>query len=356
MKPRAGFTLLELVVAMAVLLLIAALLLSATSQSSRVLQNTSSKIEEFREARNAFETVTRRLSEATLNTYWDYTYKEQSGKKVPTAYARQSELRFRSGRMQGLVDSPGAYRPTHGVFFQAPAGEVDDDAHRPLDQSLCTWGFFLEAGTDQLLRPALLGPEVPPRTRFRLWELRQSTEKLSVYQPIPGRPNAWFTDEVQRDSGRQAHVLAENIVAFIVLPRLSRVDELARGNKPPLSPRYEYDSSLTSNALPPPSVVDAEINPKNQLPPVVEVVMVAMDETSAARLASEHGGEQNLGIETDDLFKSSTLLTDDPATSQPGDGDLHTLEQRLIAARAHYRIFTTTVAIRGAKWSRAQTN
>jgi uncharacterized protein (TIGR02599 family) len=108
--------------------------------------------------------------------------------------------------------------------------------------------------------------------------------------------------------------------------------------------------------VPPANPPDAEINPKNQLPPVVQIVMVAIDETSAARLASEHAGVQNLGLETDDLFRDASRLEDDRSTPEPGDGDLHTLEQRLIAARIHYRIFSTNVAIRGAKWSRGQTN
>lgn len=356
MKRHAGFTLLELVVATGVLLLVAAFLLSATSQSSRVLQNTSGKIEEFREARNAFETVTRRLSEATLNTYWDYVYKTDSGKKIPTAYTRQSELRFRSGRMDKLIPAASVYRPTHGVFFQAPAGEVEDTGHRQLDQSLSTWGFFLEVGSDEATRPPALASKVPARIRSRLYELREPTEQLSIYLANPPGPLAWFADPVQRTADRPARVLAENIVALVLLPRLSRADEIARGARPLLSPRYEYDSTATSNQTPPLNPPDPEINPRHQLPPVVQVIMVALDEPSAERLASQHPEAPDLGIHTDDLFVDSARLEDNSHTPEPGDGDLHELEARLTALRANYRIFSTNVAIRGAKWSRSQTN
>jgi uncharacterized protein (TIGR02599 family) len=47
-------------------------------------------------------------------------------------------------------------------------------------------------------------------------------------------------------------------------------------------------------------------------------------------------------------------LLDDPATGDPGDGDLHKLAKELVAMKLSYRIFTTDVSIRSAKWSREQ--
>jgi uncharacterized protein (TIGR02599 family) len=354
LSARRAFTLLELVVSMSVLLVIATMLMSAVSQSGRVLQNTSGKIEQFREARQAFEAVTRRLAEATLNTYWDYTYKTENGVKAPTNYTRQSELRFRSGRMEKLAPDAKLWRPTHGAFFQAPAGSVDDDAHRKLDQALNTWGFFIEVGTNEALLPSALVGRIPVRHRSRLMELREPTEVLSVYQPIGTNANGWFSDAVNRSPHRPVRVLSENIVALVIHPRLAKQDELARRSKPVLSPRYEYDSTAASNHQPP--LADPDINPKNQLPPVVQVVMVAIDELTADRLADKYRDERDLGIKTDDLFLDAKVLEDNPSTSTPGDGDLQTLEQRLIAERANYRIFSTNVAIRGAKWSRGQAN
>jgi hypothetical protein len=56
------------------------------------------------------------------------------------------------------------------------------------------------------------------------------------------------------------------------------------------------------------------------------------------------------------LFQNSLLLEDDPATSVPGDGDLSKLEQMLRDRKLTYRTFISNVTVRGAKWSRAQTN
>lgn len=56
---------------------------------------------------------------------------------------------------------------------------------------------------------------------------------------------------------------------------------------------------------------------------------------------------------TDALFVKSDHLEDDPSTQTPGDGDLYKLEQTLIGLRATYRIFSSNVIIRGAKWSKA---
>ncbi|RYD61249.1 MAG: prepilin-type N-terminal cleavage/methylation domain-containing protein, partial [Verrucomicrobiaceae bacterium] len=282
-KGEGAFTLIEMMVAMVILLGIAAIMISTTGQAGQIFKRTSGKIEQFGEARRAYENVTRRLAEATLNTYWDYAYKNVGTSRVPSGYVRQSELRFRSGRMEGLSPSGNAYRPTHGVFFQAPAGWVEDqDALHSLDQSLNTWGFFLEVGDDSELRPSFLKDRVPKRVRSRLLELREPTERLSIYAP-PSKDAThwWFADSINQSANRPVKVLAENIVALVVLPRLSQAEELARGrNKPVLSPKFDYDSTRTSNYQPVLSPADPEINPKNQLPPVVQVVMVAIDEES----------------------------------------------------------------------------
>lgn len=356
--PAEGFTLIELMVATVVLLGISALMINATGQAGQVFKRTSGKIEQFGEARRAFENVTRSLSEATLNTYWDYSYKTVGTSKLPVAYVRQSELRFRSGSMGELIPTEDVFRPLHGVFFQAPAGLTEDEEQlHTLDQTLNTWGFFLEVGSDHDLRPQFLRSRVPTRVRSRLMELRQPTERLSIYTPPKeGGPNWWFADAINQASDRPVRVLAENIVAFVVLPRLSRTDELARGNKPPLSPNYDYDSTRTSNEKLPIPVVDPEVNPKNQLPPVVQIVMIAIDEISGARLAEEHSGEDNLGIQIDGLFTDSRRLEDDPNTPDRADGDLHELEHRLNEKRLTFRTFASSVALRGAKWSKAQTN
>jgi uncharacterized protein (TIGR02599 family) len=67
-RSAAGVTLVELAVSTAVLALLLLLLLSMVNQTDSVWRQTRGKIEQFREAREGFESMTRRLGQATLNT------------------------------------------------------------------------------------------------------------------------------------------------------------------------------------------------------------------------------------------------------------------------------------------------
>ncbi len=339
------------------LALIVAIMAGITHQTSQTWRYTVAKTEQFQRARDGFESMTRRLSQATLNTYWDYDFPKLGNgqpdrSQPPVAYVRQSELRFRSGLMSKLAPDGGEYRPTHGVFFQAPMGLVEDaQKFGDLNDLLNTWGYFLEVSSDEEWVPPFLKTVVPPRVRSRLMEFSQPSEKMSVYQLLAtDRSTDWFSQALERRP-RPVRVVAENVVALVLLPRLARPDELdreKRGKSPWLVKDFDYDSTASDN--------DPEINPRNQLPPVVQVTMVAVDEISASRLEERHSGEANLGLEMGALFRNAALLEDDPGTTDAGDGDLAALEEKLIAEKLTYRVFTTSVSLRGAKWSKATVN
>jgi len=408
-----AFTLVEVMVSTLIVVILAGILISATDLTAKSFQRTSAKIEQFAEARRGFEVMTRRLSEATLNTYFDYyndkgeprptllTRRVQGVKEqnfdafinfLPTSYGRQSELRFTSGSME-YIDPSGAAkdRPTHGVFFQAPVGEVEDrDTHGMLDHTLNSWGYFLEIDEDREYIPSILKDLTAPRRRSRLLEFRQPTERNSIYfPPYAGDPanvtiqarNWWFTEGINQTVDRPVRVVAENVIALILVPRLSRVDEVSRASDPNLnitspdddrgvlSPQYFYDSALTTTRVPPaqaltPTEKPEEVNPRNQLPPTVQVVMVALDENSAARLDAATPGEKGFRLDLAEIFKRSVRLEDNRITEQPDDGELKELETKFVEPfriapalgqqPLNYRIFNTNVIIRGAKWSRAQ--
>jgi uncharacterized protein (TIGR02599 family) len=89
---------------------------------------------------------------------------------------------------------------------------------------------------------------------------------------------------------------------------------------------------------------DPLINSKSQLPPLVQVTLVAIDETTATRLA--HGSiPPDFGL--DPLFMAGQSNSADHYADQ-----LRTLIDALNSRRLSHRVFTTTVSIRGAKWSR----
>jgi hypothetical protein len=197
---------------------------------------------------------------------------------------------------------------------------------------------------------------------------------------------------------RPARVLAENVLALIFLPKLSTVDENYRkAQNPPwylLCPDYTYDSTLLPTGGAPPSPAQAPVNygaqvvsstnagdaggidPRNQLPPEIQVVMIAIDERSAQRLLAltnpSAASATTFSALSDPTFGGiyapggTQLFTTALAgrtnyTNQLGDAetagtDLYAFTQSLVAQKLTYRIFSTTVSIRGAKWSRAQTD
>ena len=362
-----AFTLVEVLVAASVIVVLMGILLGMTDQTQRLMRSTSGKVEQFQEARVAFESMTRRLSQATLNTFWEYEY---NNKGIPTRYQRSAELRFISGTTSTLATGgSAAVRPGQCVFFHAPNGLVEDmNRYGSLDNLINAWGYFVEVGTDENSIPEFLRTQIPPRRRYRLMEFMQPSEQLRTYEfqnVDPASPDGlkWFAPLITA-ANRPVRTLAQNVVGLFILPRLSRADEeLWRtttgqsgipiltgraGNRGSSSDRWRYDTRTSFN--------DATLNPKNQLPPVVQVAVVAIDEPSARTLEDKFGGDRHLGLDYSNMFRDPRNLEDNPNTPKPGDGDLANLEALLTSRRAAYRIFATNVNIRGSKWSRSQEN
>lgn len=371
----AAFTLIELLVSMAILAMIVMIMVSMVSQTTSIWSKTTGKVEQFRSAREGYEAMTRRLGQATLNTYWDY-----DNPATPKKYIRKSELRFLSGRE--LIDASGAgtYRPTYGVYFFAPLGFVDkagattaaNDKYRGLDNVLNTCGYFIQYGGDSEWKPSFV--KTPDRKRFRLMEIfvpSQDLHKKLFTDPTwdtTGSNNAWIFGEPYSATAvgwsytsDRMHVLGENIVAMLVLPKLSKADIQkynATGSKTyddySLAPGYSYSSTAVWTDA---RKKDPRLNPINQIPPVVQVVMVAIDEASATRMSDA----DNLAL----LAKLHTLFTDSTKMEKELYGDPNnpskseatdSLIEYLVRKRINYRVFNSDVAIRAAKWSSEQTN
>ncbi|MEI6562315.1 MAG: Verru_Chthon cassette protein C [Verrucomicrobiota bacterium] len=336
-----AFTLVEMLVTTAIFLIMMVALLSMVDRVSWAWTYTRGKIQEFQQARDAFDVITRRLSEATLNTYYDYEDSQgntiQSGVTtfIPSTYARQSELRFLSGTGVAGTGVAGEPRPGHAIFFQAPLG-VSNPASG-LENLLNTCGFYLEYSSNQKDLPALL-PSSMARTRLRLYELIEPSEALRVYAYTTGNSayngREWFSDSLN-SALPPVEPVAENIIALVLLPQLSNADQIAGGyTDASLSPYYTYDSTVRTGT--------AALNSRNQLPPVVRVLMVAISETAANRMndADYQALLQKLG----GLFSNASQLST----------DMKALEDYLIGRRISYRIFNSNVAIKAAKWSGEQ--
>ena len=349
----AAFTLVELMVSIAILSVILILMTRILDATGRTWASTTGKVEQFRGARQGFEALTRRLSQATLNTYVDYEY-ANGPKTAPTRYVRTSELRFISGPASTLL--PGDTHPTHAVFFQAPLGYVDSSKYANLKNLMNTWGYFLEYGSDIGWRPPFINElQQPPdeKMRFRLMELMEPSELMSVYQytsgdaDVPNRSmtykgKEWFANSVSAPAEtRPVRPLAENVIALVLLPKLTPAED-ATGSA--LCPNYLYDSTATN--------ADARFNPKNQLPPVVQVTMVAVDEKTYNRRFPKGTTMPDFGLPN--YFANAGSVTD--ANLSGFAAELQSLQNELKNERLEWRVFTSNVSIRAAKWSRDQTN
>lgn len=268
---------------------------------------------------------------------------------VPASYKRTSELRFRSGNLPEVSTS---LRPAHAVFFQAPLGLVGaGSAYNGLENLLNSLGFFVEFGDDREQRPDFFDnlprPSLPAY-RYRLVQAIQPSESLTLYNETAANPGLkstdanglrWLTDTL----GSVRRVVAENIIALVVLPKLGAADQQQGGySDGALASDYLYDSTVGRS--------DPMLNSSSQLPPVVEITLVAVDEKSYARFQGDSTTPRDLGLAT--LFRTvgDTINPANPGYAQ----DFKTLEETLTQNRIDYRIFKVSVPIKSARWSREQ--
>jgi uncharacterized protein (TIGR02599 family) len=336
-SPRiSAFTILEMLVSFTVLAILLVLMTTMISRTSSIWSYTRGQVEQFREARDAFDSLTRRLGEATLNTYLDYEDASGSPRTastmisfVPKSYGRQSELRFLSG--------PNIHGKSHAVFFQAPQGRLSSASASGSPKLLNTLGFFLDFEEDAAFLPSFL----PSKKRIRLLEFCEPSDTLSVYRYTSGAASAadrvsrnWFTEPLAV-ANPPIQIVAENIVALVLLPLLPNTDRILGGyTETSLAPTYLYDSTA--------KVADPNLNPRNQLPPLIQVTMVAIDEASASRIGES--GHARILDAVASLFQSASEYAK----------DLKSLEEELKSLGVSYRVFTTQVVLKGAKWSRSQ--
>lgn len=351
--PRA-FTILELLISTALLSMLMIVCVSAVDTVRRSTTSVRGKTQQYREARQAFDLITQTLSQATLNTYWDYYYTATASNEAPTtgsvtppsAYIRQSELQFQSGRATTLIGTSAtpAKNPGHAVFFQAPLGLTLDQGG--LSSLLNARGFAIQFSDDTGNRPPFLTDySIATRYRYRLIEYRPPAENSEDFQgnPIYTHPADWF----RQDLDKSARVVADNIILLILSPRVSA--EAARVSKQPqhwIAPSYTYNSLDVNNATPAVDKVtitagSAVQGTQHLLPPLITVTMIALDETSAARWA-----ERMLDKPVDFLAEASAPFTDASAYAD----DLNAVENWLSTQKLNFETFSTTVTLRNARW------
>lgn len=339
---HSAFTLVELLVSLAVLTILLLINAQVIGQVQATWSASNARVSQFREARTAFDIITRNLSQATLNTYLDYennylaTATATAGTAAnPVSYQRRSDLQFLCGATTDLIPGSGpATLPGHAVFFQAPLGVTENPNYVGLDRLLCSRGYFVQFSSDEFFQPAFL-PEGNLRYRYRLMEYSPPAEENTIYSASPGN---WFTDAGAPLNPEESAVdvsttrpVADNILLLLISPRREPVAGEAEGPDGPtkIAPAYAYNSSSAGAT-------------KNLLPPLVRVVLVAIDEKSAERL------DQVSGSSGAPPFEGA--LNSPFGLAHQLDQEISTLVETLRTQRVNYRVFSATVQLRGAKW------
>lgn len=390
---RGAFTLVELMVSVSILVILMLVVSSFVNLVQRTWVRTNSNISQFREARLAFDAMTRTINQSTLNTYWQSGQSElrQQGTMGTifrgTSYRRQSELQFSYGPTVGgatalFSTGTAANYPGHGVFFQAPLGvtglispaaggsAVIADTQNMVNL-LCGRGYFVAWGDDASFRPQFLNTRnVPKRTRFRLMEFSPTAEKNPIYSDAyrltyseDGRTvqnsKKWFRDATDSSGGTSAAIqqnttsqnedasnreftrpIAENILALVISPRLAKVGRNETQTYK-IAPDYSFDSSSIGAV----GAGDDDFGPQGTqhlLPPLLQVTMVALDSRGGERISFDAQLQSQVVQMVTSRFSSAARYA----------ADLQALESDLIQKRLAYRVFTSSISLRQSRWSK----
>jgi len=328
---RAAFTILELLVSIAIFSAILVSVMSAVNQISAMWRSTSDKIEAFQDARAAFDLLTRNLSQATLNTYVGY-----DDDVAPKRYLRKSELQLIC--KPAGTDFPGTVGTGEAVFFQAPASRTKNTtAYGGMEGLLNGCGYYIEYDpyrndSDDPDTPDFIQAKAGHQRlhRYRLMQLLIPTEENKIYST----PTQWYEGH-----SLDAHVIASNIIALIIRPQdpAATTTEVVGVDPPDLTGDYSYDSTADGNQSPQPITA-------NQLPPVIQVTMIAITESSAIRLGNSSTPPNTITNALAGRFSNTAHYAD----------DLEAVEKALSSAvpRIDYRVFSSAVPIRESRWSK----
>jgi len=318
-----GFTLIEVLISLAILLVILVTVMQFMADVDQAWK--SAAADPFAEAQNAFETVAQNLAAATLAPYQDYADTNGNFRTnaafVPDHLARRSDLDFVCGPgagTNGLLAASGLTTTGSSVFFLAPNGYTQTYAHTGMERLLNAMGYLVEFSDDDAAPGFILLQT--PCWRWRLKQVLQPAESLQIFATATS--SAWIQQVIP--PGTSLPVLAENVVTLIVLP-----ERAANDSGPALAPAYSYDSRDTTNLL-----------TLHQLPPRLRLVLVAMDQVSAARLAGQNGSNPPQLVSAG-LFQQAAQL----------DADLATLDGNLTAQNIGHRIFQREILLPSSAWS-----
>ncbi len=325
---RWAFTLIEVLVSMVILAMILLVITSVIGQAQRTWKGATSRLSQFREARQAFDAVSRNLRQATINSHGDYLPRATPfSPPPPPGIIRNAELGIRFDRATDIVTggSGAAELPGSAVIFQAPLGLTAVSEFRPLKNLLCVRGYFVRFGSDEDFMPVGLKSRLKERFRYRLIEYAPPTETNPVY--VPGAKKDDWTFISETNGRKYFRIVANNVLALILAPTFN---DGAAGNTPkdlgdPVQdPIYRFSS-----------YEDGQYNQRStlhRLPASTQIIMVAVDDESAGRMIT---GETSPDI----LQQAGAPFTNPQALER----DVAALREYMNGQKYNFRIFSSNV-------------
>jgi len=333
-----AFSLIELMVSMGILSVLMLMLTVLLDQVQKTWRYSESRISQFREARVAFDLISKNIGQASLNTYWDLSDEDEDG--LVDGYYKTSELHFITMDASSL--SAGSQEAVgHAVFFQAPLGFSTN--YRNLNNLFNGRGYFAAFGGDKLFRPSFVNS--PERYRFRVMEFRPPAESNQVFEDggeerNEGQPqifDKWYKQSLDVGEGDfESHLnpLADNIILLVISPRDSL--ESASGSRDKaysnIAPNYSYDSNDTAESFE---------SFSQQVPPLLRITMIAIDEASAVRYESGTQIPTEFSTAVKGAFSNTASFTQ----------DLQKVTDSLNANKINHKVFSSLVMLRSSKWS-----
>jgi uncharacterized protein (TIGR02599 family) len=344
--------LVELLVAMAVLMLLLAIMAAVTQSTAQAVHQASGKLTTYASARAAFDIMNEKLAQATLNTYLDYYATNASGVGylqtnvatfTPAIYGRVSNLQFitrENSNPQTPFNTIGnANYPCYGqdIYFQCPIAYSTSSSYLSTQGLLNACGYYVQYCNNTSFRPSMV---TGSKWRYRLIQAIEPTESFQVYTYAISDSTTWTANIANTGPAAvpatDAIPLADNIIALVIWPQLPSAQE----SLTPLVTNYIYDSQL--NAAPNVKSTPAQPVTAHQLPPILQVTMVVIDEASAARIDTNSSTPPAV---IENALKGKFVATSNYAA------DLASVENSLSLNKIAYEVLNTAVVMRESKWS-----
>jgi uncharacterized protein (TIGR02599 family) len=214
-----------------------------------------------------------------------------------------------------------------------------------------------------------------------LMEFRQPAEAVPLFLEDSGTPPspylnqspltssqifAWFRDgqtggtsptpeKVDLTTG--SRVLARNILALIISPRLPS-DGATAACDYDIAPNYYYDSREFQLSSPINTGTDRNgtflpTASRHQLPPVLDVILVALDDPTWTSFLNRQGDHQKYLDFLKAHFASVGPIAARSSSTYESTlhDDLNQLQTMLTADHINFRVFSSSVQLRAAKWT-----